>query len=372
MKILTTSLLVAMAVPAVADIITLTDGTKLDAEILEKSLEEYVLEVKVTKSIKERRTIKRSDVANIERVSEADTLFESEIAGLSPAPPFLSLAGYDDRIKKLESFLTTHRLTSAGTKASRMLKELQKEREVIAAGGVKTSMEATGLITAEERQADALAIDANAAAQKFKDLVEARSYLAALRSYDELERDFFGSKAHRDSIPLMKALAATYAKLLSAELNGFDAKEDRRLAALERLSDSDQRRALQAEEQRIASFERLWEKEEKEEQTWFTVDTNNAESLEETVNGLQDEVERLNNVESEVANSEDIEELYRKGWVAAGKKDKETLEPILDALDEAGVQESYVKNLIDRFDPTINNPPAEDEAAGVEETENPE
>ncbi|GHC52714.1 PTPDL family protein [Roseibacillus persicicus] len=372
MKILTTSLFVALAVPAVADIITLKDGTKLDAQILEKSLEEYVLEVNVTKSIKERRTIKRSEVADVEIVNESDTIFEDNIAGLAPAPPYLSLKEYDARIKKIESFLLAHKLTSAGTKASKMLRELKAEREFIAKGGVKTSMEKSGLMSAEEREENALAVDASSAAKEFKDLVEARSYLGALRSYDNLERKFFGTKAHRESLPLIKAVVGTYTKLLSSELNGFDAREERRLAALERLPASDRQRALQAEEQRKSTFERLWTKEEDEEQTWFTVDTRNAESIESTLDALEDEAERLEAVEAELKEFEDVGELYRKGWTAAGEKDKEALEPILDALDEAGVEESYLDALIDRFDPTINNPPAEEEAGEEEEADSEE
>ncbi len=366
MKILTTSILVALAVPGWADIFTLKDGTKLDATILNKTLEEYELEVSVTSSIKERRTIKRSEVVDIERVNESDVIFEEKIANLAPAPPFLELSEYDKRIKTLKSFLLAHKMTAAGTKANRMLRELSEEREFIAAGGVKIASGEEGLISAVDREKDALGIDSKIVAAKFQSLVDSRSYLAALRQYDILEKDFFATKAHREAIALMSRLATSYGTLLDRELSGLESKESRRQAAFDRLSSSEQARANQVEEQRRITFDRLWAKEEEEGQSWFTVDTQNMSSLQGAIDSLMKESERLLDVESELVEFDETDALYRKGWEAAGAKNQEELELILDALDEAGTAEAYIDKLVDRFDPTINNPPVEEEADAEE------
>ncbi|MBK1833815.1 PTPDL family protein [Roseibacillus ishigakijimensis] len=366
MKILTSALLVACAVPAAADIFTLKDGTKLDAEIIEKTLDEYVLDVAITKSIRERRTIKRDEVVNVERVNESDTIFEENIAGLTPAPPFLDLAGYDERIKKVKSFLSAHQLTSAGTKASRMLKELEEERAFVAEGGVKT---AEGRVSTAERAQDALGIESQGRAQEFNKLVKDRSFIPALREYSKLEMNYFGTEAHRQAVPLAQKVVATYAQLLDRELNGFEEREERRLESLERLPDSDRRRALAAEEQRQAAYEKLWQKEEEAEEIWYSVDTKNGGSMNETLEQLLSERERLENVAEELKDFPVTDKLYRDGWTAAGEKNQEELEGILDQLDEAGVAESYLNMLVDRFDPTINNPPAEGEPAEDEEAE---
>ena len=359
MKILTTSLLVMLALPSMADILTMKDGSKLNATILSKTLEEYELEVYVTKSIKERRTVKRSDVASVETVNEANTIFEDKIANLAPAPPFLSLANYDERIKILKEFLKEHKVTSAGTKASAMLKELEAERELIAAGGIKVSSKKDGLITAGDRAQDALSIDSQAEGHKLKELVQSRSYTAALRQADFLELNYFGSQAHRDAVPLMTRFTLTYGRALARELNELDEREERRLDSFSNLPPSDLQRALRAEEQRKASFERVWAKEEGAEERWFTVDQKNSSSVETAVSTLEGEAERLAKVQADLGEIEETGQLFRDGWVAAGEKRQTDLEHILDSMDDAGVPESYINRLIDRFDPTINNPPEE-------------
>ena len=52
--------------------------------------------------------------------------------------------------------------------------------------------------------------------------------------------------------------------------------------------------------------------------------------------------------------------LFKEGWEAAGKKDQQKLEDIFDQMDAAGVDEQYFDLLVDRFDPTINQPVEED------------
>ncbi|MGJ8723655.1 MAG: PTPDL family protein [Roseibacillus sp.] len=370
MKVLTTSLLAAFALPAAADILTLKDGTKLDATILEKNSEEYKLEVNVTKSIKEPRTVKRSDVVKVETTNQADAIFEEEIAGLAPAPAFLDLAGYDSRIKTLKAFLREHRRTSSGIKASKMLTELEEERKLIAAGGIKTSLEPSGLIRAEDREKDAIGIAASVEATKFKNLVEGRSYLAALRQYSVVEELHLGTGPHREILPIMSNLVSNYAALLSRELDNAAQREERRAVTLDQLGANDRQRAIQAEEQRIRVIEALWEKEKEEGQLWLTVDTNNYESLEDTIQNLEKESERLSAVSAEIADMGDLAKLHREGWIAAGEKKQEELEIILDSMEAAGATEAQINVLIDRFDPAINAPPAEEEGqdeAGADE-----
>lgn len=367
MKILTTSLLAALALPAAADILTLKDGTKLDATILEKTLEEYQLEVNVTKSIKELRTIKRSEVVNVEPTNQADSAFEDKIAGLTPAPPFLDLSGYDSRIKTIKSFLRSHQRTSAGIKATKMLRELEDERKVIAEGGIKTSLETDGMISAAEREKDALGIESQIAGQKFKKLVESRAYLRALRQYDVIEQNFFATTAHREALSLMLRLTNTYATLLSRELDSIDLREKRRMTAIEQLSASAKARAAQAEELRLSKLKVIWEKEEEEEQRWLTIDTQDGSSLEDAISALEEENTRLSELELQVKALDDPAELFREGWITAGDKKQEELEAILDSMDAVGASEDYINKLIDRFDPTINHPLPEEELEGEED-----
>lgn len=366
MKILTTSLLVAFSYPAMADILTMKDGTKIDATILSRTAEEFELEVNVTKSIRERRTVKRSEVVSVETINQANVIFEEKIAGLAPAPPFLSLAEYDERIQTLKAFLAEHKVTSAGTKASAMLTELESEREVVAKGGVKVSNEKDALITADERAKDIIYINSQAEGHKLQELIKARAYTLALRQADQLEQKYFGSQAHRDAVPIMQSLIANYSRALAGQLEGLDKREEMRVSSFSNLPPSDLQRALQAEEQRKANFERIWAKENEAEEHWLTLDPKNSDSVQNTLAGLNKETERLAQTSSQLTEIEETGKLFRDGWVAAGEKKQAELEAILDSMDAAGVPESYINLLVDRFDPTINNPPIEEQEETME------
>jgi hypothetical protein len=357
MKLLTSTLALTLTLPLMADVFVMKDGTRLNGKILEKTADEYVLEVAVTNSIKERRTVKRDDVEEIERVSEAEEGFK-KISDLTPAPPYLSLKQYDARIKVLEEFVSENKITTSGSKAQDMIEELKNEREVIAAGGVKTK---EGLLTAYERASDRLSIESRKLAQEFRELVNSRAYIPALRKFEELEAGYAGTEAHRDALPLFEKLLQSYLRIVSGELDSFAANQERRDMAYERLSDNDKERALAANDQRMLRLEKIREQEKEKGYYWLTVDTQNENSLADAEASLKERIESLPGIREELAEMPDVGQLYKDGWEAAGKKETEKLEQILDEMDAAGVAEEDINRLIDRYDPTINNP--------VEETE---
>ncbi|MDP0492637.1 MAG: PTPDL family protein [Verrucomicrobiota bacterium JB023] len=340
-------LLLGLALPAHADIFTLKDGSKLDATIVSKTLDEYTLEVNVTSSIKEIRTIKRSEVVDHKIVSESDTEFEA-IKDLAPAPPFLPTEGYEARIKTLKDFTDKHGLSSAGVKAKRMLRELESELAVIEKGGLKTE---SGLITPEEREQNALTYDSQLYANEFKRLVSDRAYIPAIRAYDKLETKTFGSKAHRAAVPLYEKLVTTYADAIARELDQFDSKEEQRQRTLEGLSEANRKRAEEIEREREERFAELREKEEADNVSWPSVNINDADSLDEILGMLDDEPRRIDAVKQDLADFEETGQLYQKAYQAAAAKDRETLEPILLTLEKARVGESYLDRLVELYNP---------------------
>ncbi|MEM9080041.1 MAG: PTPDL family protein [Verrucomicrobiota bacterium] len=348
--------LAASVLSSSADIITLKNGQKLNATIKSKTLEEYVLEVQVTKSIKETRTVKREDVVNIERVKESNTAFE-EIEGLDSVPPYSEKKEYEARIRKIKSFIKRHEISSGGVKAKRMLKALEAERKVIADGGIKTE---SGLLTAEERKGNRVSIDSKIAYRNFEQLLKSRSYIPALRAYDILEGAHFGTAAHRNALPQFQNLVASYFRAVAQQLDSFDnrmAQRDRTYATYDTQTRD---RAIEEESRRAAAFAKLREREEEEGITWPSVDFDNADSMEHMLKLLEREPRRLEKITEELAEIKETGTLFQAAWEAAGNKDRETLEPLLDELEDAGFSEKLINEIIDRYDPTINNPPAED------------
>lgn len=355
MKLLTSTLVLALTLPSFADIFIMKDGSRIKADVIERTPEEYVLDVYVTKSIKEQKTIKRADIEKIERVSQADEDFK-ELTDLTPAPPFLSLEDYDARLKKLEAFTTKHKISTATTKAKEMVKELESERGVIAAGGIKGP---DGLLTAEERLGDAVNIDSQQLAAEFEALVEERAYLPALRKFEKLEGNFPGSAAHRKALPLFKKLLGSYRLLINRELSNFGSMQMKRKESFERLTEADQARAMTAEKARMKQVEKIRMREQEEEMVWPLVDLLDEQSLAQTSERLERRINGLPKIEEQLTSMPDTGALYQEAWKAATAKDRAKLEPILGQLDAAGIAEDTVNLLVDRFDPTLNAPSEE-------------
>lgn len=351
MKFLSTSLLISLVLPISADILTLKDGTKIDGTITKRTLEEYEVEVQVSKSRTEKKIIKRADVAETKLTKPAEAAFNKQVAGLFPVQPFTPVEEYEKRVQTIETFLAEHKISKSGIQAKKMLTELKTELAAIKAGGLRVSSGESGLLTAEQVQADHLGIQAHIATGKFESLVKKRSYIAALRQYEFVERDFFATQAQRKALPLMRSLTATYANLLQRELNQFDAREERRMKTLERLSENDRRRAKEADSIRMKSFEKTWAKEEEEQITWASVNIKDAGSIEDTINQLKDESERLLGIITELEDFQETDKLYQTGWVAAGEKNKDQVTEIIAELNKAGIPETYINKLIERLGP---------------------
>jgi hypothetical protein len=78
---------------ALADSFELKDGTKFEGTILREEGSDYIIQVQVTKSIKDERRIPKADVVSQVAEKKDETAFP-EIAKLIPAPDLLDEAGY--------------------------------------------------------------------------------------------------------------------------------------------------------------------------------------------------------------------------------------------------------------------------------------
>ena len=72
-----------------ADKITLKDGTILEGEVVDETDTEYVIAVAFSKSIKTRKTYKKSDVVDIEKEAPDLKPYEA-LKGIIPTPDRLS------------------------------------------------------------------------------------------------------------------------------------------------------------------------------------------------------------------------------------------------------------------------------------------
>ena len=93
-----------------ADTIKLKDGTTLEGKILEENPSTIKIEYNVTKSIKDIKSINRSEIKEITKVSEDEIAFNA-IKSLLPTEDLLSTDDYDkilaDKEKEIPNFFVT-------------------------------------------------------------------------------------------------------------------------------------------------------------------------------------------------------------------------------------------------------------------------
>src|SRR6478609_9740304 len=119
-----------------ADTFTLKDGTKFDGKILSETSTSYVIEVQVSKSIKDERTVAKASVIRVEREMPDLKAFES-IAKLVPTPDLLSSDEYQIKMAAVRKFLKDYPTSIRAKAAQSILDTLTKEFTPVGAGGIK-------------------------------------------------------------------------------------------------------------------------------------------------------------------------------------------------------------------------------------------
>ncbi len=313
---------------ASADTIELKDGTTYEGTILKQEGEDYIVEIQVTKTIRDERRIPRADVARIVAERKDETDFE-ELSKLTPAPDLLTEDEYDTRIARVEQFLRKHPTSQRKAEANSILNELASEREVIVKGGIKFDGK---LVSASQRNPEAYALDARIAAAKVQRHGDAGEILPALREWSALEKEFLGSSAYLETIPYAVKLMRSHLTTVTNALNGFDARVRERESGLSRMASSDRTRSKEAIDDELAAYQRRVDAEKAAGIKWLSLDPYVKQPLEDTRRMLESEIRRLENLQE--TSLPKIEAAYAQAW-AAVTKEGATQQEIDSAMSQA-------------------------------------
>lgn len=327
-----------------ADTIVLKNGEKFEGRVLREVDGNYVLEVKISDTIRDEKTIAKSEVKYIDKEGDDLKAFK-KIESLVPTPEMLGIAGYEARLEKIEAFITAHPKSAKVPKAKEMLDYLSEELAVVRAGGIKFGEE---MVAAEDYMANAYEYDATVAAKSIKEDVGRRDFIGALRSFSIYEESFSNSAGRTEIVALIKQVLSAYGTSIDESLASFDTRIEKRKTGLASMAPDDRvqtERALAEQEERIAA---RFAQEKEAREPWITPDAINKESLDEARRQVESEINRL---ESNTK-SEDLEmsvaESYRVAW---GKVAGGTVEEKNAVIGEArtnGVPEAYLTRLRER------------------------
>ncbi len=327
---------------AAADTITLKNGDVYDGKVIRQNDETVTLEINVTRTIKDERTIAKADIESIDRKSTLDKDFD-KVKGFVPTPSQLPEEEYTRRIAALEKFIEAYPRTRNGRAAEKILATLQEERSTIRSGGLKVGKR---LFSASEYEANAFAIDAEITEEEIREELEGRRLVEALRLFEEYEKEFGAAEARRELTSLILPALRTYKTDLLSSLASLDRRIARRKAGLELMAPEDRavtERAISVENNRLDA---RYELEKASKMTWVTPDAFHKESLTSNVDAVEDLTKRLTESPPVAAGGdESLAEFYRISHGKIGSAESAEKETVLGDAKKRGLPQKYIEIL---------------------------
>jgi hypothetical protein len=321
-----------------ADTFELKDGTKLEGTILKEEGSDYIIRVQVTKTIKEERRVPKANVVNQIAEQKDETEF-AEIAKLVPTPELQTAEAYKGQLSKVEAFIKKYPQSPKKAEALKVLSVLEKEFDVVEAGGIKFRGE---LISAADRKPKAYALDAGIQAATMKAAAEQGDLLTALRAWTKLETGFPGSSAYRESIPFAVRVMKSQLSTVSASLAGFDARTKQRTDGLAALTGADRSISEAALKEEQDAYKARLEKDKAAGHKWPPLDPYVKAPQEETKRSLESEIKRLESLNT--SQLPKTEEAYETAWTAVTKAGAtpQEISTALSAASSASLPPAYL------------------------------
>ena len=333
-----------------ADTIILKNGTRYQGRVLKDEGNSYLLEIQVTRTIKDERRVLKSEIEKIEKANPIAEDFKP-LEKLDQTPDMLDAAGYQARINKVKKFLAVkeYKFSKQYKAARKILAHLETEQKTIKNGGIKINGR---LISAEQRKADAVAIDGEILYQKMYKAAIGGKLLAALRIFESIEKNFPQTATQKKATSLARKVLVAARKQINRSLETLDQRLKERENNLQRMSPTDRARNQQLIDEQKARYQAILAKERQERIKWLTIDNYDRQSLQDTLRRIDAETRRLGQPPyNRLKKAPDV--AYREAWKALPGAGKEDRTRILAEFKQLNLpDEKYLKALEERADQT--------------------
>ena len=346
-----------VATPVLADVYIMKDGSKIEGELVKETETTYVVEIQVTRSIKDERKLLKSDVQTVEK-SQVDLELFEEIKKMVPTPDAMPVDEYEKRIKFISKFLVTHKTSTKADDARDVLVELRSELNLLKEGGVKIG----GLmLTPKQRIENAYDVDARVEALKLKKMIAERQLLPALRAFAQFEEDYKLSEAYAELVPEIRKVISSHATGTYQLLQTYDQRVEQREAGLTQMIKEDRRVSEQAIADQAVALEKLYQAEKSANIRWVSVHPYSRQALQYTIDLAKSESRRLANIAQAppVDGGQLFRSLREKLQVTADERERKRL---LHDIKRTGFSEKYLE-LLQNVKPVVKEP-AEDPEEG--------
>lgn len=327
-----------------ADTVVLNSGESFEGKIIFEDDTQVVLEVQVTKSIKDEKKFLKSDVKTITKQA-ADVEDFEKIKGLVPVPDLTDTADYEERLKKLAEFSKNHPKSNKLKEVKVMQELLDRELAVVRPGGFKLS---GVLVSHQDYLADAYSYDEKILVKKIQHEISRRNFIGALRLFSQFEANFADGKMRENLLPSIKQVLAAYRITLSESLEGYDGRMKEREAGLARMSPENRADTEQAIAEEMAELKNRFDREKAEKNPWVTPHANMKETIIEALRQVDTEIRRLEAPSKRQPLEFPLEEVYRSAWSRLPTASAEDQKLILENAKRDRMPAVYLTKLQER------------------------
>lgn len=301
-----------LGIPLLAhgDTFKLKDGTSLEGRIISDDGDSYVLEVLITKSIKDEVKIPKADIEKIIREEPDLKAFEA-IAELVPTADMLTTDAYAQNINAVQKFLKDHPTSGKSKSAKAMLETLKSESAQVAAGSIKIGGK---MVSPAEYKANAYDFDARVQEARIRILVNEHQFLQALRLFTEFDREYRNTLSYGALANLMRQVIQAHIDETKQTLGSLDSRIKAREVGIQRMDFEGRRDTENAIKNEAAEIEARYKAEKDARLAWPTTSPFHKASLEDTVKFGEAELVRLSAVKTILG--VDAGRAYRELWNA--------------------------------------------------------
>lgn len=229
--------------PGFSDTVILKSGEKLEGTIVAESDSAISLEIQVTASITDRKTINRDEIEEIV-VTKEDEIAFTELKEVHVRDNSLEAQEYEAIVSRLNRFLTEFPESTFAEEVKSRLEAFKAEQERVVAGDIKIN---GNWISAEEAQKKASEIAGHRILMIMQEAMQSQDYVRVLNTFSQFNQPpAKGSLSYPDAVVIARQAADTLSALVEKQkpLQAASEEEFKNALALTR---SEKRPALQAQ-----------------------------------------------------------------------------------------------------------------------------
>lgn len=305
-----------------ADTFIMTDGTKIEGEIVRDTVETYVIRAEISPGIRSEKTLKKIEVEKIIKTDPSLQPYE-ELKNTLPTPDLLKPEDYQRALDtRINPFLSKYPDSKFAPAVKEIKSVLESEMEQIKNGAVKLDGK---LITPEERSLNQYEIDARLQYSQMRNFAKSRAFAPAMRKFEILESDYQSTIYFSKALELARQLIPVYEADLTKMIEQADDLVEKRRITLDRLDSGNRIRAQRRLEEEDENYQNALEEAKKSRSRWLPSNRFDKDQLEKNLQILEREAARIEKLD-EPKND-------------AGKKYRE----ILAHLDQNEIEEASEK-----------------------------